>query len=283
MILGAYAAAAMRPSGPRLWTPAYLPAQPSIWADWDSSVVDVAGTASDWGSKGTFGGTFSASSGSARPQILTDELSGKRALRFDGVNDMLYMLNFNARDLFRNTGAGWVMQVLRKRGTDASGVNRVAFYAPNDSAATRLQIAVGLSSGANQNSMSAKRLDADPTAVLSAGSTAGAWTIVVALMDWASGAGHLYVNGGLAASNPALTSSGLTSNTPGYNSSVSIASTVGGTSFADIDVACVLAGSGVLPAGADRERLEGWSAWELGLQGILPPAHPYKSAAPVLP
>lgn len=283
MILGTYAAAAMRASGPRPWTPEHLPAPPAVWADWESSLTDVAGAAAEWGSKGTFGGTFGSSTVSARPQILPAELAGKRALRFDGVNDMQYMLNVSARDLFRNKAAGWVMQVLRKRGTDAGGVNRVSFYAPNDSAATRLQLAVGLTSGANRVSMSAKRLDADPTAVLTGGLTSGGWSIVIAMMDWSAGAARLYVDGDLAASNPALTSSGLTSDTPGYNASISIASTVGGTSFADIDVACVLAGSGVLPAAADRERLEGWAAWELGLQGILPASHPYKSAAPVQP
>lgn len=283
-MFGFYAAGA---NTRKRWTPASLPVQPKVWMDWDSAVTEASGAASAWSnSKGSIGGSFSQANAANRPTILTSVagIGGSRALSFDGVNDWLRMDGSGAGDLFRNTGAGWCFSVIRKRGTDGAGVFRASMYAPQStSGATRFQSAVGSTANSNANILFVRRLDADATTSLVGSSTVGSWIIRCDLMDWSNGDGFVYINGSLDAQNLSLTSSGNTSNTAAFNNRVTIgadASTTTPASFADIDAACYLMGSGSLPSTADRERLEGWAAWKLGLVSSLPIGHPYKSAPP---
>lgn len=268
----------------KLWTPADLPVAPHIWADWDSDVTDVSGDASAWSnSKGSIGGSFTSGSG-VRPQILAAELGGKRVLRFDPTtSDRMLLTSSAAGDLFRNTGAGWGFMVVKKRGTDGAGTSRVAFYAPQNSAATRFQMAVGATAATNVNQLAARRLDSDTTAMLNGTATPGAWTIRADFMDWSAGDGFIYLNGSLDSSNLSLTTSGSTSNTAGSDTRVSLGGTSSSTpsGFADIDLACILVGAGSLPSTDDRQRIEGWAAWQLGLEGNLPIGHPYKDDPPI--
>lgn len=270
-----------------LWTPANLPVQPQIWVDWDSAVTNVSGAASAWSnSKGSIGGSFSQSTAGNRPAILSSVagIGGKRALSFDGTNDWIRMDSAGAAALFQNTGAGWCFSVITKRGTDGAGTARASMYAPHaTTGATRFQSAVGSAANANANILFVKRLDADSTSSLIGSTAPGSWVIRCDLMDWANGDGFIYLNGSLNAQNLSLTTSGNTSNTGGFNSRVTLganAATGTADSFADIDAACYIIGAGSLPSAANRERMEGWAAWKLGLQSILPIGHPYKTEPP---
>lgn len=286
-MIGFYAAGAMgQGAGPALWTPANLPTLPKIWADWNSAVTAVSGSASAWSnSNGSIGGSFDQSSSGARPAIKTTGLNSKRYLEFDGVDDFMRMTSAGAGGLFRDTGAGWAFTVLRKRGTDSSAI-RGAIYAgvATGNGPSRFNSGVGLASP-NQNSayFSTRRLDGDSTATLAGPATPAGWGLRLDAMDWSTGAAEIYYNGELHASNSSLTSSGNTSDTDSYNSNITVAAAAGTAvpgGYGDIDVACVLMGNGAVPSQIDRERLEGWAAWQCGLQDNLPIGHPYRSAPP---
>ncbi len=279
MIPGFFAAGAM--GGRRLWTPSDLSVPPDIWVDWDSAVTNVAGNASQWSnSKGSIGGSFGQSTGGARPSIQSSGLGGRRFLRFDGTNDCMHMTSVAARDIFRNTGQGWLFSVIRKRGTDLTGADRVSFYAPSADGASRFHSSVGTTANENAHNLQVRRLDADSTSMLNGPALPGEWVIRRDIVDWANGEGFIHINGELEAQNLSFTSSGNTSNSAGFNQTVSIAATYVPVAFADIDAGCYIAGAGSFPAGGDWERLEGWAAWQCGLMGNLPISHPYKDAPP---
>lgn len=264
-----------------LWTPANLLIAPKIWLDWNSAVTDVSGAASDWSnSQGSIGGSFTQSTAGSCPTILSAEISGKRALRFD--ND--YMLSFSAgmSAIAQNVSSVWAFYAYKKRGPGVGNNSIFATVTGTGSGAGRFNSTIGSASTARPT-MNIRRLDADSSAQLisSAGDT-GAWLLRFDEMEYSSGRAAIFVNGDLGASNPALTSSGFTTNSvalPGPPTIGAYASPPG-SNFADIDVAALFVGSGSLPSSADRQRLEGWAAWQLGLEGNLPDGHPYKSSPP---
>src|SRR5690606_3417704 len=47
-----------------------------------------------------------------------------------------------------------------------------------------------------------------------------------------------------------------------------------------VDLACQILFADYLPTTAERQRLEGWAAWQLALQANLPAAHPFRTVAP---
>jgi len=262
------------------WTPADLPAAPAVWCDWDSSVTDSSGAASDWENVGAFGGSFAQGTAGNRPQILTAELNGLRVLRFDGSNDTMALAA--GTDLYRNTTGGWVFSVNKKRTTDGAGTERFLFRAYTPSGGTRMHLMHGSSGSAvNRLSLNARRLDADSTgAALDAPSAyVGQWVLAMGEQDWSTGVGRILVNGAQVVSG-SLTSSGTTSNTAGTAPTLG-ASSAGAARPADVDVACLIAGNGLLTM-PDRLRLEGWAAWACGMEASLPSAHQYRGAAPTV-
>lgn len=283
MITGFFAAQAMN-QGPRLWTPADLPVKPAIWCDWDSVVTDVSGFASAWSnSKGAIGGSFSQSAPGNRPEIMVSGVGGRRTLRFDGTDDFLRMSGSGAADIFRNTGAGSIFTVLRKRGVDASAVRGVV-YSSVPAGQSRFSVNVGLSSpGQNIANMSVRRLDDVATGSLNGSTMGTAWRIRMDEMLWSTGAGTIYLDAAVDVSNASLTSAGLTSNTAAGNNNLTIGAASHLTppaGFGDIDLACLIVCTGSALSSDNRHKLEGWAAWQLGLEGILPIGHPYKDGPP---
>lgn len=261
MIPGVFAASATADRG---WTPAVL--SPSIWCDDSTNVSDVSGFASAWANKGSIGGSFTQSIAMSRFEILPAELNGRRVLRADGSNDAMFIESAGAGDLFRSVGQGWIFSVFRKRGTDVAPTNRAVVYAPVASGQSRLYQSCGGGQGANVNYMATRRTDGQSTAALAGSATPGQWISRLDAMNWATGAGAIYINGTLDAQNPSLTSTGNTSSTAGMNNRISIAATAVETSagiwtnYADIDLACVIMGSGSLPDSDERSSLFDWAA-----------------------
>lgn len=272
--------------GAEPWTPAMLSVQPAVWMDWDSAVTVVSGAASEWSnSKGSIGGDFSQATSANRPTIVaSDPDIAVRVLSFNGTTAWLRQQSTAAGNIFRQVGAGWAFAVVKKRGADLSGTTRVLVYSPRSTdGATRFQVAVGRPDAPNSNALLVKRLDADSTSQLNGSVTPGDWIIRCDIMDWSQGAGFIYVNGALDASNTSLTTSGDTSDTAAFNNRLSIgadASTATPGGNADVDLACLIVGSGSLPSIAERQRLEGWAAWATGLQDNLAAAHPFRYAMP---
>lgn len=94
--------------------------------------------------------------------------------------------------------------------------------------------------------------------------------------DWSGTAENCYVDGTIAASSPATIGSlntGTTRIRLGASNGTSAANFYNGI------VRHCLIGTGTLST-ANRQRLEGWLAWDSNLTSVLPSSHPYKLVRP---
>ena len=272
-------------ASPVLWTPANLPVAPKVWVDWDSALTEIIGYASAWSnSKGSLGGSFSQSTASYQPSILVSGINGKRALRFDGSEDRMQ----GPADVYRDVTAGWSFIVFKKRTSAVNPATGACILYGNASSnvahTNRWNVLAIRGSTPGLGAFATRRGTTDATAVLGrSASDYGNWTMRRDVADWANGDAFMYVNGTLDASDTTTMTSGNTSNdampglmlgTGGTPSSPTVA-------YSDIDVALVMCGSGAsLPSTGDFEKIEGWAAWQLGLEANLPIGHPYKSSPP---
>ena len=270
-----------RPGGS--WSPSQLATPPRLWFNDDSSVTDAgSGACSQWNDVSGNSLHVTQNTSGARPTIVNNEQNGRRIIRFDGTDDYMTTTGANALNMWQNQGKGWIAAAYKKRNTDGAGTARTVIAGDNGSLSTRLNMSAGSTIAANKPSSSARRLDADSAAQLTASATAaGSYVMALMLMDWTNGDGFLWVNGALDVSNTSLTSSGNTSNTAGSRVTLGAFSSslpaVNG--FGDIDLAEILCGR-ALPTSTEIDKTFGYLAWRWGLAANLPAAHPYRYAAP---
>ena len=268
---------AQRRRGPVLWTPADLSVAAKIWLDDASAVLDVSGVASQWNDRSGNGWHFSQGTAVKRPQILADELNGKRVLRFDGVNDVLSG-DASTKALFRDTAQAWALAVFERASTGTA--TEVIFGASYGTlvAASRFRMDIA----GNVLRFAANRVDGASADLLS-GSTfmsAGSRHIVLMSIDYASSrSGSIYLDGSLEANKSWSFSAGNTSDSDSLG--VSIGANMNQTeAFLGGSVAAIVAGRNI-PSSEEVDKLFGWAAWRYGLVDNLPIGHTYKSAPPL--
>lgn len=265
-----------------LWSPAQLTDPLKIWLDDTSAVTNVSGLASQWSDRSGSGLHFSQGTAGNRPAILAAALNGRRVLRANGTSSFMTCGVSGYSAIFQAQAAGWMLAVVKKSAVDASALDRTLFRVNSSGSGSRFAAQIGTSiGGANKPELGVRRLDSDGFSALSAAAPGTSWRILMFVQNWSTGAGSIYMDGSLSASNSSLTTSGITSNTGSstplvlFRDSPTVA-----TRHLDADVAAVLVGNGAVPSSSDRERLEGWAAWRYGLQANLPIGHPYESSPP---
>lgn len=270
------------------WTPLNLSVLPPLFLDMDDSVItDVGGFASSVSNLGSLGasGDFTQSATSQRPSIYTGGApNGKRAIRFDGINDVLTCNTASALAIHRNVSAAWSFDVVYKRTADASGsAGRLVFDSRSGSGGARFGTLCNTASPGDQNkpALQGQRLDADPSTTLRAVSASPlSYEMRFMVADYAGGSVAIHINGALSATGALSGTVGNTSNT-----SASLPLGIGayntGAAPADVDLATIVVGSIGLTQ-QDIDRLFGWAAHKYGLTASLPAGHPYKSAAPTV-
>ena len=230
----------------RAWTPALLSIRPSLWLDGKdlSTITTSGGVVSQWNDKSGNGRHASQATAGSRPSIVT------KGLRFDGVDDTLKTASFVLSQPFSR------VSVLAKRNASATaqhylntttGTPNTALF--NNSAAGTVSMAAGT---------------------------------VAPTVNFANGKTSIFVEQFNGASSTLWQDGVGTTGNPGANGldGVTIASSGAGAGFAQIDVFAVL----VIPAilgGWDRQRLEGWLAWQYGLAANLPAGHPFRNKPPL--
>lgn len=265
----------------RLWTPADLPTPPAVWLDWDSPITEDAGHASAWvNSKGSIGESFTQGNESRRPEVKLAELNGKRVLRFDGNDDLSGAGQI--LDLFRDRGTGWIFVVAKKYPGDVSATSRRVVVWETGTATARLSLYWddAVSGSQNRPVAGGRRLDSDAySRAMATDTSVGVWSILAVHADWTTRVLRLDINGQTDAINSsAFSSAGNTSNTA--SAKVGIGGAAGVTAFAG-DIACVIASDTAVTL-PDWQRLEGWAAYETGLQSNLPSDHPYRYSPPMV-
>ena len=189
---------------------------------------------------------------------MSSAVAGARALVFDGVDDYLSIQGTGFGALLQNSGAAWLFSVYQKTTADTTGRTHQLFYADSSSAPNRFAVGIGHASATNAPFLYTRRVDANTT-----------------------GAASIYVDGALIASNAALTTAGLSSNT------ASTVMLIGSNNTASNDMpkmrlAAMILGGGSVPSLDERRRLEGWAAHRYGLQSNLASDHPYRYTSPMM-
>lgn len=272
-----------------LWAPANLTVPPSLWFNDDSAVGDEGGgVIVQWNDISGNGYHFIQVSGSGRrPSAITAGLNGRRTVRFDGVDDMLFNNDGAPRALTQNQANFAEFVIYKKTATDG-GTARLATFFSNNAGGSRFSLAVSGTGGgeANKTRGIARRLDGDAAASLVQATSLGtAWQMALFRVEYANTDGYLDVNGANDQTNTSFTSSGNTSAT-GSSVAISMGGSPAGTgatpltsNAADIEIAERIFIRAALTQ-ADVDRLFGYAAWRWGLTADLPALHPYKSTPP---
>lgn len=273
----------LAPVSAALWTPLNMAVVPQIYLDvQDSVVTDVSGVCSAISNLGAMGanGDFSQATAGSRPTILSGELSGKRVLRFDGLDDVMQGGSTQQLALLRNVSVAWVFCVYKKRLLDTTGA-RIVFAVPRGgSAGTRFSIAASSDAALNRPDVNGRRLDDGLYAAMSHGSAPVGYVMTFSGINYATRAGQIRMNGDIGVENAALMdTAGTTSNTPSFSPLCLGGVNTAGVAASDIDLAAIIVSS-VYPSSADVDKLFGWAAHKYGLTTNLPGGHPYKTVAP---
>ena len=258
------------------WTPADITTQ--VWVKAEASELTLSGTdVTAWNNKGSGGTNFSQATGSQQP--TWDSTNGW--VLFDGVDDILQA------NSFQGFSSGTVetittVAVVNVEDYDPqfSGVAGKFFQIggnPGGSAGTVYSIATGsedLSVGWNYRfntgftSFNNGVLDADK------------------ITSWQNSAGEQYQNFQFFLDGDEKTKSGGNNGSTGLSLTNQPYSYLGGgpggstsqVMYSNIklyELVCIKEDSD-----DTRQKLEGYLAWEHGLEGNLPVDHPYKNAAP---
>lgn len=218
---------------------------------------------------------FTASAGQ-RAVLTANSYGTKPAFLFDGSNDkfvasagLLGMVNavpgFSIGVVATPTFTGAVGYFFHVSIASASATTRFGLFFNADTS-----IAVG-----------GRRVDTDAfaSATSPANNVSGVALIITGTIDAATGAIRLYLNGTLAGSGT------LASTGAAFPASNSNGITIGSTNASTFPYGGLIAeevGMQWAFSTDERQRLEGWLAWNWGLAGKLPSDHPYKNSAPTV-
>ncbi|MBO1249370.1 hypothetical protein J1777_05895 [Comamonas denitrificans] len=266
------------------WTPARLAVPAKIWLDDDSPIaVDDTDGCSQWGDKSGQDNHFVQSSAGHRPVIVSGELHSRRVVRFDGTRSFMQAASEKAKLLMSGAAAGWVFAVVRKRSKDTVAGDRPVFWIPRGSSmASRFALAYSGGSTMNRPYIGGRRLDSDgfgSASLALAPDSVTDWKLLFGQIDYAQRRADIEVDFEHATAQNLWSGGGVTSSSPSYYPPSIGAFSGASVTAADVDMACIFFGDGVLDP-ADRLRLEGWSAHRYGLVDKLPADHPYKESAP---
>ncbi len=208
----------------------------------------------------------------AQPTYQTAVINGLPVVRFDSTGTADW-LNLGTTDFLAATngvGAIAFFAVTAMSSTDATTRDYLSISTPTGANA-RLKAGQRAPAGAGVWGMTARRADADAAASIEDGTDNTAWHVHGAVMDYANGAGFLYLDGAQIGTNAALTSAGTTAATN------SVAAAVGARGdglgeFWPGDIAELIVYVGVAKiADADRDLVTGYLLGKYNLVAATAP------------
>jgi len=242
-----------------LWTPTQLTS--AVWLDAaDSATITLNGsTVSQWNDKSGNGRHVSQATAANQPTYTASGLNGKPVLTFDGVNDRLSTASTTLG--ITNSASLAVVTQMSSRTPPEQGI------VGSDDLAARFGFFI---TGAN---MIRWNPIANAYNNIQASSVIGSQILVGTAQ---SGSTALFRNGTSIATGTGPT--GTMVSTP-----FGIGNMLPGTTLPHFSgpIAEVIVSSSAFST-TDRQKLEGYLAWKWGLQGSLPPTHPYKNFPPEL-
>lgn len=253
------------------WTPDNLTSQIYLDAD-DLTEAQVA----SWVDRKT-GISFSQANASLRP--ILSELNGNKAIYLDGSNDILSSNNIALTSILNNKSYAWLFVVMKKDGSDSSGVSRriFIFEAGTGAGLARFGFYADDATAGNVNKLvlGTRRLDSDSYNYLATSQIISNQAIIAfGSIDYSMKNMKSILNGGVSENKTATFSSGVTSATNSNQLTIG-----GGASSFKGWIASIVAGNAELSL-ENRQKLEGWAAHKYGLTSNLPLDHPYKTTPP---
>lgn len=265
--------------GAGLWTPAELAVDHAWYISDDAGNTAVGGLLDTLADKGNTALPASTNQGvSTNRAALTNTLNGRAVWTVDPDSPTAKgCLRSGSTDLARNAGGCSMFTVFRAVGEGIVILldNSNGYY-----------VRAGMHRGGTANSLvlDGRRLDSDGYgSVEGITSALGDWSIAAGVIDYEATSLRLHVNGTLVGQTDSFQTSGLTSDTASQFLSIGHY-----TNFSNVvetpmdgDFAEVLVVRGAVDV-TTRQKIEGYLAWQWGLEGDLPIDHPYKSAAPTV-
>lgn len=242
------------------WSPISL--SPRLWLDDSTGVTDVSGAASEWKDKSGGDLHVSQSTAASRPVILPSAVNGRRALQFDGFNDLMINDSPQGKSIFRNVSSAWAFVVFKRSAT--GGATCVLFGSSNASDPGRARLRMDIAG--NKIRLSQLRTDGTtPLTVSGATDVDTNWHAALITMDWSSAEGRIYLDGALDGSASSFGSTGSSANSESAGSLTVGANMNESEAFCNGAVACVIAGANSIPTSVQRDRLFAWVQDRYGL------------------
>lgn len=188
--------------------------------------------------------------------------------------------SFNLSDLTFSNGLGGLTMAVVHRLASSIGTADVNVLRVNAGTGFVARSMIGRGSyGSNYVYAGGRRLDTDAFVSINNGADVGTdWLIIVADFDYAAGKLTLSINGTVYSNASAFTPGSISATN---SIGIGIGQRGDGPSSASAlgDYAELTLFASAL-SDASRQKLEGYLAWQWGLQDSLPEGHPYKSVRP---
>jgi len=246
-----------------VWQPADLGAQLKAW--WNAS--DLAdGAVTTWTDRVASLSPTQATAGFRPVRSATSFNSAYAGVTFDGTDDRLSIASIGSLPTGTTGGDIYALISQDEVGT-VTGVKNILSYGSN---------AVNLSRRLRRNPASSiNRLSATDAGVNLQDTLVNFSGYHIASARWDSAAMFLYLDG--TATTPATVASSFNTAT------TSIFTTIGAHVTATSEywkglIRHIFVTTTLVTA--DRQKLEGWMAWDVALASLLPAGHPYKAAPP---
>ena len=261
--LAIYAKQATAAAGPQLWTPAN---NPNLLAWYDASdtgtITVVSGKVSQWNDKSGNGFNASQATAGNRPFYGTYQLNSADVITFGASNISLQMtaVNYTNRDVSLYT-------IGRMRDRNNYAVAILFAKGVGSDAVTQLYESVETQWGYYGDVFNPSN-----TVLIN-----NVWGNFGLIGDNATTSAAYFLNG----SADGTVSGGNFGTTSVFSNGISYIGNDMYTSYLQGDMAEIVL-INAKDSTADREKMEGYLAWNWGLEGDLPPGHPYKSAPPTV-
>lgn len=266
-------------AGAGLWTPAELVADHAWYVADDPGNVLVGGLLDTLVDKGNTALNATPNQGvSANRAALANTLNSRPVWEVNPASSTEKgYLRSGSADIARNASGCSMFAVFRATGEGIVLLldNSNGYY-----------VRAGMHRGGATNSMvlDGRRLDGDSYGGVE-GTSSGLsdWSIASGVIDYAATSLRLRVNGDLIAQTDSFQTSGVTSDTASQFLSLGHYTNLSNVVETPMtgDIAEVLVVRGAVDA-TTRQTVEGYLAWQWGLEGNLPVDHPYKNAAPTV-
>lgn len=240
----------------------------------------IAGSASLWKDRKT-SVDFTQTSSSRKPLVV--DVGGQKAVRYDGIDDLLSTTNSAITSLMQNVSNAWIFAVYKQDGGYSDvGLNyRDVFRFSTSSTSSLFALFASTPAQNYKPTVGSRRLASNTAQFCSAtsGSSVDSVKMVLGSSDYTNQNFKIHVN---AVNENTLTTSFGSGATTNEVATCTIGGYLGtaNETFKG-DIYAIVMGNTALSL-AEQQKLEGWAAHKYGLTSNLPAGHPYKTLIPTV-